>query len=116
MRHDVTRYFYCCMVRTDHFCSSRRNRNRRKNKTPHTLSSHGTPVEQPFPRSLFRFSLTAVQAVYKLAMAGEQAGFTLEQMIQILNAGVSVETLLNWIELPLGGVDPGPPRSSRWIK
>jgi len=49
-------------------------------------------------------------------MAGEQAGFTLEQIIQILNAGVSVETLLNWIELPLGGVDPGPPRSSRWIK
>jgi hypothetical protein len=59
---------------------------------------------------------STVQAVYKLAMAGEQAGFTLGQMIQILNAGVSVETLLNWIELPLGGLDPGPPRSSRWIK
>jgi hypothetical protein len=49
---------------------------------------------------------STVQAVYKLAMAGEQAGFTLEQMIQILNAKVSVETLLNWIELPFGGVDP----------
>jgi hypothetical protein len=45
---------------------------------------------------------STVQPVYRLAMAGEQAGFTLEQMIQILNAGVSVETLLNWIELPLG--------------
>jgi hypothetical protein len=53
--------------------------------------------------------------VYKLVIAGEQAGFSVEQMIQILNAGVSVETLLNWIEVRLGGVDPDPPRSSRWI-
>jgi hypothetical protein len=58
---------------------------------------------------------STVQVVYKLAMAGEQAGFSLEQLIQILNAGVSVETLLNWIEVRLDGVDPGPPRSSRWI-
>ena len=58
---------------------------------------------------------TTAETVYKLAIAGEQAGFTLEQMIQILSAGVSVETLLNWIELRLGRVDPGPPRSSRWI-
>jgi hypothetical protein len=58
---------------------------------------------------------STVQVVYKLAMAGEQAGFTLEQMIQILNAGISVETLLNWIELRLRGADPDPPRSSRWI-
>ena len=56
---------------------------------------------------------STVQAVYKLAIAGEQAGFTLEQMIQILNAGVSVETLLNEIELPLGGVDPEAQRLSR---
>jgi hypothetical protein len=58
---------------------------------------------------------SAAETVYKLAIAGEQAGFTLEQMIQILNAGVSVGTLLNWIELRLVGVDPDPPRSSRWI-
>jgi hypothetical protein len=58
---------------------------------------------------------STAETVYKLAIAGEQAGFTLEQMIQILNAGVSVETLLNWIELRLVGVDPDPPRSSRWI-
>ena len=58
---------------------------------------------------------TTAETVYKLAIAGEQAGFTLEQMIQILSAGVSVETLLNWIEVRLEGVAPGPPRSSRWI-
>lgn len=52
---------------------------------------------------------STVQAVYKLAMAGEQAGFTLEQMIQILNARVSVETLLNWIELPPAEQTPSTP-------
>jgi hypothetical protein len=31
------------------------------------------------------------RAIEKLAVAGERAGFTVEQMIQILNAGVSVE-------------------------
>jgi len=29
------------------------------------------------------------QTVYKLAIAGQQAGFSLEQMIQLLNAGIS---------------------------
>jgi hypothetical protein len=58
---------------------------------------------------------STAETVYKLAIAGEQAGFSLEQMIQILNAGVSIETLLNWIEFRLGGVDPNPARSSRWI-
>ena len=58
---------------------------------------------------------TTAETVYKLAISAEQAGFTLDQIIRILNAGISVETLLNWIELRLGGVDPGPPRSSRWI-
>ena len=58
---------------------------------------------------------STAQTVYKLAMAGEQAGFSLEQMIQILNSGVSVETLLHLIEWRLGAVDPSPARSSRWI-
>jgi hypothetical protein len=58
---------------------------------------------------------STAQAVYKLAIAGEQAGFSLEQMIQILDAGVSVETLLHLIELRLREGDPGPARSSRWI-
>ena len=32
------------------------------------------------------------RAIEKFAAAGEKAGFTVEQMIQILNAGVGVET------------------------
>ena len=38
-----------------------------------------------------------LRAVGKLAMAGEQAGFSLEQMIDLLNGGLSVETLLDLI-------------------
>ena len=37
------------------------------------------------------------QAIEKLAKAGEKAGISVEDMIQILNAGVSVETLLDLI-------------------
>ena len=42
-------------------------------------------------------------AIGKLATAGEQAGFTLEQMIDLLNAGLSVETLLELIAWRLDG-------------
>ena len=38
-----------------------------------------------------------VSAVEKLAIAGEQAGFTVQQMIQLLNNGLTVETLLDLI-------------------
>jgi hypothetical protein len=38
-----------------------------------------------------------LRAVGKLAIAGEQAGFSLEQMIDLLNRGLSVETLLDLI-------------------
>jgi hypothetical protein len=41
---------------------------------------------------------STARTVYKLAIAGEQAGFRLEQMIEMLNAGITVETLLNLIE------------------
>ena len=58
---------------------------------------------------------STAQIVYKLAMVGEQAGFSLEQMIQMLNAGITVETLLHLIEWRLRGIDPSPARSSRWI-
>ena len=37
------------------------------------------------------------QAIEKLARAGEQAGMSVEDMIRILDAGVSVETLLDLI-------------------
>lgn len=40
-------------------------------------------------------------AIAKLVLAGEQAGFTVEQMIQLLQTGASVEALLNLIELRL---------------
>ena len=42
-----------------------------------------------------------VLAISKLAAAGEQAGFTLEQMIDLLDTGLEVETLLELICLRL---------------
>lgn len=51
-------------------------------------------------------------AVEKLFLVGEQAGFTIEQMIQMLDTGVSVDALVRLIEgrfcLPTGC-------SSRWV-
>ena len=38
-----------------------------------------------------------VLAISKLAAAGEQAGFTLEQMIDLLDTGLEVENLLELI-------------------
>jgi hypothetical protein len=58
---------------------------------------------------------STAQTVFKPAIAGEQAGFSLEEMIQMLNAGITVETLLQLIEWHLGEVRPSPARSSRWI-
>jgi hypothetical protein len=54
-------------------------------------------------------------SVFKLAMAGEQAGFTVERMIQMLNAGVTIEGLLQLIEWRLTLPPAGEQRSSRWI-
>ena len=61
-------------------------------------------------------------AISKLAAAGEEAGFTLEEMIDLLDRGLGVKTLLELIclaaergcsatgsrrvSIPLGGVDP----------
>lgn len=42
-----------------------------------------------------------VSAVGKLAAAGEQAGFTVEQMTRILNSGFTIEELLDLIETRL---------------
>jgi hypothetical protein len=61
------------------------------------------------------------RAVEKLAHAGEQAGFTVEDMIRMLNAGVSVESLLDIIERSLRAPEVpvdyshGSSGSSRWI-
>jgi hypothetical protein len=37
------------------------------------------------------------QAINKLAIEGEQGGFSIEPMIQLLNSGLSVEALLELI-------------------
>jgi hypothetical protein len=38
-----------------------------------------------------------VGAIRKLALAGEQAGLSVEEMIELLRTGVSVETLLDLV-------------------
>jgi hypothetical protein len=58
---------------------------------------------------------TLIRAVEKLAQAGEQAGFSVEDMIRMLNTGLTVETLLDIIERSLQASPPEMPRSSRWI-
>jgi hypothetical protein len=52
-------------------------------------------------------------AISKLVSAGEQAGFTVEEMIQLLQTGASVESLLCLIELRLSPITN--PSSSRWV-
>jgi hypothetical protein len=44
-----------------------------------------------------------IAAVTKLAVAGEQAGLSVEQMIRLLDAGLSVEALLTLIAQRLDG-------------
>lgn len=48
-------------------------------------------------------------------VAGEEAGLSVELMIQILNAGVSVEMLLDLIDRSLQGRREQTGRSSGWI-
>ena len=58
-----------------------------------------------------------LRAVGKLAIAGEQAGFSVEKMIELLNEGLSVETLLDLISWRLEARKPTtlPGCSSAWI-
>lgn len=49
-----------------------------------------------------------VLAISKLAAAGQEAGFSLEQMIELLDGGLEVRTLLELICWRLHGV-PLPP-------
>ena len=62
-------------------------------------------------------SPSLVLAISKLAVAGEQAGFTLEQMIELLNDGLSVATLLELIASRLRGAPPPREfsRCSHWV-
>jgi hypothetical protein len=54
------------------------------------------------------------QLIGKLIAAGKLAGFSIGQMIDLLGAGLTVETLLHLIELRLNPPATSP-RSSRWI-
>jgi hypothetical protein len=54
-------------------------------------------------------------AIEKLARAGEQAGISVEEMIQILNGGVSVSILLDFIELSLEAHRENATRHPHWI-
>lgn len=59
-----------------------------------------------------------VTAIAKLAVAGEQAGLSIEQMIQLLNDGLWVDTLVELIMWRLTEVrNPMTPpfRSARWV-
>jgi hypothetical protein len=58
---------------------------------------------------------TLARAVERFAVAGEEAGLSVELMIQILNAGVSVETLLDLIDRSLQGRREQTGRSSGWV-
>jgi hypothetical protein len=54
------------------------------------------------------------ETIQKVITAGQEAGFTLDQMIELLEKGFTVESLLRMIEWRLSPpvVEP---RSSRWI-
>ena len=56
-----------------------------------------------------------VNAIRKLAVVGEQAGFSLEQMIELLNSGMDVVALLDvitWrLEVPQGSSAQSVPQS-----
>lgn len=56
-----------------------------------------------------------MEAIGDLGMAGEQAGFTLEQMLELLNAGITVDALLDMIAFRLHGQTLPPLASARWV-
>jgi hypothetical protein len=57
------------------------------------------------------------ESIHKLAVAGEQAGFTLEMMIQLLTAGLGVAQLIALIDWKLNHPDTpsGKTSNGRWI-
>jgi hypothetical protein len=59
-----------------------------------------------------------LRTIGKLALAGEQAGFSIDEMIDMLNSGISVSTLLALIASRLGEPPPlTPPLGSfpHWV-
>lgn len=60
---------------------------------------------------------TLVSGIAKLAVVGQQAGFSVEQMIGLLNAGLEVEGLVELIAWRLEQPKPLAPvaSSSGWV-
>lgn len=56
-----------------------------------------------------------VRTIGKLAAAGERAGFTLEEMIQLLDSGVTVATLLELITRRLESPPAHSAQPSNWV-
>lgn len=54
-------------------------------------------------------------AVNRLAILGERAGFSVLQLIQLLNAGVTVEGLLQVIQSRLAAMPEHASAASYWI-
>ena len=54
------------------------------------------------------------ETIKKFVQAGEDAGLTVDQMIDLLRRGLSVDTLMDMIEWRLSKPIEAP-RSSRWI-
>jgi len=56
-------------------------------------------------------------ALSKLVVAGEQAGFSVDELIRLLNAGIGMEDILNLISLrlELREAETVAASSSRWI-
>jgi hypothetical protein len=69
-----------------------------------TLLSH--MLFQSGPRTFRQFGrlgvFPGIGVIHPTAIAGEQAGFTLDQMIELLNSGLSVVALLYLITWRLG--------------
>ena len=58
---------------------------------------------------------SVAQSLAKLAIAGEQAGISFHEIIHMLSTGITVETLLNFIESRLRNPDRTADRSVRWV-
>jgi hypothetical protein len=57
------------------------------------------------------YQSAVARVIDKLAIAGEQAGIGVEEMVQMLRIGVSVEDLLNLIERDLQSLPKDSARS-----
>lgn len=55
------------------------------------------------------------RAIERLVEAAEEAGFSVQDMLQLLSAGIGVETLLELIGRSLQARREEHPRSSRWV-